>query len=297
MASASPIVAADVPLAPAPVHSDPAAPSDVPITIIEPRSGWQLVNVREFIQYRDLLWFLTWRSIKILYAQSALGIGWAVIQPLSWMIVFTFAFGRQPSDDVPYVLFSLAALVPWVYFSNAVVEAAGSLVAQADMIRKVYFPRIILPLSSVFAKLIDFAIASSVLAVVLLAYGRVPNAGIFALPLLVLIMVIAAAGFGIWCTTLAIQFRDVKHGMNFLVQLLMFVSPVAYSVNNIPEKWRWLYALNPMVGVLEGFRSALLGTRSMPWDWIAIGACSAVVMFVTGLFYFRRQERIFADVA
>lgn len=281
------------------LSSAPPAP-DVHITIIEARPGWRLVDFGELYAYRDLLRFLTWRSIKVLYAQSAIGIGWAVIQPVFSMLIFTVVFGRFAgisSDGAPYALFSLAALVPWTYFQNALLESANSLVSQVQMITKVYFPRVILPMSGVLAKLVDFCVAMCVLAGLMAWYGYLPTWNIVFLPLLVLMMVAAAAGLGMWLTAMAIQYRDVKHALNFVVQLMMYATPVVYSASIVPARWQPFYALNPMVGVIEGFRAALLGTRPMPWEWIGIGAASAAVLLISGLFYFRRQERLFADVA
>ena len=269
-------------------------------TIIEPRSGWRLIDWRELRDYRDLFLFLTWRNIKVLYAQSAIGIGWAVIQPLFSMILFTLVFGKLAkisSDGVPYAVFSFTALVPWTYFSNSLTQGVNSLVQNANMISKVYFPRLILPMSAVAAKLLDFSIAMLVLTALMVWYRMVPTLGILALPLLILLMILTAAGLGAWLTALAIQYRDVKHAMTFVVQLLMYAAPVVYPTSLIPERYQLLYAINPMVGVIEGFRAALLGTRPMPWDFIAVGAASALVIALTGALYFRRKERIFADVA
>lgn len=281
------------------------SPTAVPLTgahvvVIEPTSAWRMVDLRELVRYRDLLYFLTFRSVRVMYAQSAVGIGWAVLQPLCSMIVFTVVFGMFAgikSDDVPYALFSLTALVPWTYFSNALLEASNSLLNQSQVITKVYFPRLILPLAAVCAKLIDFCIALILLAVMMVWYQAVPTWNVVLLPLLVLIMVAAAAGLGMWLTALAIHYRDIKHSLNFISQLLMYSTPVVYSASIVPEKWQSVYALNPMVGVIEGFRAALLGTRPMPWTWIAIGSCTAAILLVSGMLFFRRQERIFADVA
>ncbi len=270
------------------------------VTVIESRGGWRLIEWREFVQYRDLFRFLVWRSIKVRYAQSAIGIGWAVIQPVFSMLIFTVVFGNFAgieSDGVPYAIFSFAALVPWTYFSNALTESAESLVTNANMISKVYFPRLILPMSAVVAKLLDFAIASVILAGMMVWFGIVPTWGVLLLPLLVLLMMITAAGVGMWCTALAIQYRDVKHAMNFVVQSLMYAAPVVYSVTIIPEQYRPYYALYPMVGVIEGFRSALLGTQPMPWTLLAVSTVSALVIALTGCLYFRSRERLFADVA
>jgi lipopolysaccharide transport system permease protein len=288
----------------------PHAAADVPVTIIEPSRGWRLVDWNELVQYRDLFRFLVWREIKVRYAQSAIGIGWAIIQPLFSMLIFTIVFGRLAgveSDGVPYALFSFAALVPWTYFSNAVTEGTNSLVSNANMISKVYFPRILLPLASVAAKLVDFAIAMAMLAAILLGYILLagfawsPTWGMLLLPYLILLMVTAAAGLGLWLTALAIQYRDVKHAMTFVVQILMYAAPIVYPTTLIEQKVgaaaALLYALNPLVGVIEGIRAGILNTQPMPWGWIATSTLSAAVIAFTGLVYFRRRERIFADVA
>lgn len=269
-------------------------------TIIKRRTGWQFIDWKELQEYRDLFAFLVWRNIKVRYAQSTLGVGWAVIQPLFSMVVFTIVFGtlaKVRSDGVPYAVFSFAGLVPWTYFSNALTESTGSLIVNADMMGKVYFPRIILPLSSVLAKLIDFGIAMIVLAALMAWYRIMPSPWILILPLLILIMMLTAAGLGMWLTALAIQYRDVNYAMNFVVQLLMYAAPVVYPSSLVPEQFRLFYALNPMVGVIEGFRSVLLGTMSIPWDMIAVGGSVAIVMVISGAAYFRSKERIFADVA
>jgi lipopolysaccharide transport system permease protein len=216
------------------------------------------------------------------------------------MLVFTVIFGRFAkidSDGVPYSLFSLTALVPWTYFSNALLEAGNSLVSQSQLLSKVYFPRLILPLSGVLAKLVDFTIALGMLFLLMLYYRVAPTWNCVFLPLLVLIMAASSLGIGLWLTAMAIQYRDVKHALAFLVQLAMYASPVIYSVNIIPAGWRYLYAINPMVGVIEGFRASLLGTGPMPWDLLSIGFLSAGFFLFTGLFYFKRQEKIFSDVA
>lgn len=269
-------------------------------TIIEPRSGWQLIDWKELRDYRDLFFFLTWRSVKVRYAQSVIGIGWAVIQPVFSMIVFTVVFGNLAevsSDGVPYAVFSFTALVPWTYFSSALTEATNSLVGNANMISKVYFPRLVLPLSAVMAKLVDFGIAMVLLFGMMVWFQATPTWGVVMLPALIVLMMLSAAGAGMWLTALAIQYRDVKHAMSFAVQLLMYAAPVVYPASLVPEQYRLLYALNPMVGVIEGFRAALLGTRAMPWDMIAVGAASALFLALSGALYFRRKERLFADVA
>lgn len=267
--------------------------------VIEPRQGVRFVDWREVYEYRDLFRFLVWRSIKAKYAQSALGIGWAVVQPLFSMIVFTIIFGNLAeisSDGAPYAVFSFAALVPWTYFSNALTDSTGSLIGNSGMLSKIYFPRIILPLTGVLAKLVDFSIAFLLLLVLLIAFKIVPTLGILILPLLILIIMMTAAGLGMWLTALAIQYRDINYGLNFFVQLLMYSAPVVYPASLVPEKYQLWYALNPLVGVIEGFRAALLGTRSIPWEFIGLGFVTATLLFLSGAMYFRRKEQIFADV-
>jgi lipopolysaccharide transport system permease protein len=271
-----------------------------PRIVISPNKGWRGIDWQELVEYRDLLWFMIWRNIKIRYAQSALGVGWAVIQPVASMVVFTVIFGRLvrvESDGAPYAVFSFVALVPWTYFSNCLSDGTTSLVTESQLISKIYFPRLIMPLSVIGARSVDFFIALFILALLLLWYGILPNIGIFALPLLIVVMAMAATGLALWLTALAIQYRDIKYGIAFAIQLLIYAAPVVYSVNLIPDKFQYIYALNPMVGVIEGFRAALLSTRAMPWDFIAIGSVVAVCLFFSGMFYFRRKENIFADVA
>jgi lipopolysaccharide transport system permease protein len=270
------------------------------VTIIEPRSRWRLVDWKELIHYRDLFRFFVCRDVKVRYAQSALGIGWAVIQPLVTMIIFTVVFGNLaelPSDGLPYAVFSLAALVPWTYFANALTSATDSLVSQANVISKIYFPRVLLPLAAVAARLVDLAIGLVILVGVAAWFAIVPSATIAVLPVLIVLMMLTAAGLGLWLTALAIQYRDVKHATQFIVQLLMYASPVVYPVSLIPKPFQPLYAINPMVGVIEGFRASLANSRSTPWDLLAIGIASAIVIAVTGLIYFHSRERVFADVA
>lgn len=251
------------------------------------------------MEYKDLLWFLTIRGIKAKYAQSVLGVGWAVIQPLFSTVVFTVVFGtlaNVSSDGVPYFLFSLAALVPWNYFSNTLTDSTNSLVMNANMISKVYFPRIVLPLSAVFSKVIDFAIGLIMLFIFLIVY-RIPlSFEVIYLPVLVLILLLASLGVGMMLAAMAVQYRDVKHAMSFLTQLLMYAAPVVYPASKVPESYQLLYALNPMVGVIEGFRSILLHTNPIPWSFIAIGAAVSIILFFVGSFYFRKMERVFADV-
>ena len=270
-----------------------------PETVIEPKPGWRFVNLRELWEYRDLFYFLVWRDIKARYAQSVLGVGWAVIQPVFTMIVFTIIFGklaRIGSDGVPYAIFSFTALVPWIYFSNSLTESTGSLISASNMLGKVYFPRLIIPITPLVSKLVDFGIALLLLFGLMAWFKTIPTIWALTLPLLIMLMMLTAAGLGMWLTALAIQYRDIKYGMNFAMRLLMYAAPVVYPASLIPQKYRLLYGLNPMAGVIEGFRAALLGSRPMPWDLITVGSIMAIVFAVTGALYFRRMERIFADV-
>lgn len=277
-----------------------AAKSSEHVTLIAPSKAVLDVNFAELVEYRDLFWFWTWRSIKVRYAQSALGIGWAIIQPLFSMLVFTIIFGnlaKISSDGVPYAVFSLAGLVVWTYFADSVNESTNSLVQNANMIGKIYFPRLILPLSAVAAKLVDLAISFTLLMLMMAWFQIVPRWEAVFIPVLLLIAMLSAGAVGMWLTALAIQYRDVKHGSTFVVQLLMYAAPVVYPASLIPEKWRLFYALNPMVGVIEGMRASLLGTRPMPWDLILVGSVVAPVLFLCSLMYFTSKERLFADVA
>jgi len=229
-----------------------------------------------------------------------LGIGWAVIQPIFSMIVFTIVFGKLAkinSDGVPYAIFSYTALVPWTYFSGALTGASGSLLGASGMMTKVYFPRLVIPIAPVMSKLVDFGIAFVILLLMMVYFGFMPSIQIIYLPLLILIMMITASGMGMWLTAMAIQYRDIKYAMSFFVQLLMYAAPVVYPASIIPEPFRLIYGCFPMVGVIEGFRSILLKTNPMPWDLIGVGSIVACFLFISGAFYFRRMEKYFADVA
>jgi lipopolysaccharide transport system permease protein len=281
-----------------------ATTADTEITVhrivIEPRRGWQLINWRELGESRDLLYFLVWRDIRVLYNQTILGFTWAIIRPFVSMVIFSVVFGRLakiPSDGVPYPLFSFAALVPWTFFSSAMVDSSTSLVANVNMLTKVYFPRLVIPMTPVLAKLVDFAIAFVMLGLMMAWYGTAPTRYVAMIPVLVVLMILTSAGIGMLLSALAIQYRDIKHAIPFLSQILMFAAPVVWPVSLIPSKYRLLYGLFPMAAVIEGFRSALLGTTPMPWDLIVTGTASAIGIAVIGAFYFRRAERIFADVA
>jgi lipopolysaccharide transport system permease protein len=275
--------------------------AEAPTLVIEPSGRFPRISVRELWAYRGLLFFLVWRDIKVRYAQTVLGAGWAVLQPVAAALVFTVVFGvlaRIPSDGVPYPVFALAALVPWTYFSTALTGSSNSLVANTNLITKVYFPRLVIPLAPVLAGLVDFGVALAVMLAVMLGYGMAPAASALVLvPLLVLVMVLTAAGIGCWLSALNIRYRDVRHVVPFLVQLWMYASPIVYPASLVPERWRALYALNPMTGVIEGFRAALLGTPGPAWSTLAISLAVGAALFASGALYFRKTERVFADVA
>jgi lipopolysaccharide transport system permease protein len=279
-----------------------AAPPGDPggrIIVIRPATGWAPLRLRELWEYRELLYFLTWRDIKVRYKQTALGAAWAIIQPFFTMVVFSVFFGRLarlPSEGVPYPVFTYCALVPWTYFATALTQSSNSLVDHARLITKVYFPRLLVPAAAVIAGLVDLAIAFVVLVGMLLWYGVSPGPAVLLLPLLALLATLTALAVGLWLSALNVQYRDVKYTIPFLVQVWLFVTPVAYSSTLVPERWRPLYALNPMTGVVEGFRWALLGHRTAPGPMLLVSTASVLLLLVGGLFYFRRMEQRFADV-
>jgi lipopolysaccharide transport system permease protein len=274
---------------------------DQQLIIIDPDDKKnKLINWQEIWQYRDLFFFLVWRDVKTRYAQSVLGVGWAIIQPVFSMIVFTIIFGnlaRVDSEGVPYAIFSFTALVPWTFFSSSLTSASGSLINSKNLLTKIYFPRLVIPLSPVIGKLIDFGISLLILVGLMFWYGVIPTIWTLMLPVFIIMMMLTSAGVGMWLTALSIQYRDIRYGAEFFIQLLMYGSPVIYATSIIPEKYQIIYALNPMVGVIEGFRAALLGTRAMPWNLIGIGSLMAIAFFLSGALYFRSMERYFADVA
>jgi lipopolysaccharide transport system permease protein len=274
-------------------------PIEDEVTLLVPPRGWRLIDFKELWRYRDLFLFLVWRDVKARYAQSIFGIGWAVIQPVFRMIVFTIVFGKLikiNSDGVPYAIFSYVALVPWSYFSSALTGASSSIVGASGMLTKVYFPRLVIPLSSVLSKLVDFLIASIIIVALLFYYRISPTVWIAFIPLLILLMMVTAAGMGMWFTALGVQYRDVNYALGFLVQLLMYAAPVVYPVSLIPENYRIYYGLNPMAGVIEGFRASILGTVPMPWDLLLTGSLIGIILLISGMLYFLRMEKIFADV-
>lgn len=268
------------------------------ITVIEPPSGWMDLNLGELWAHRELVYFLVWREIKVRYKQTALGAAWAIMQPLFTMVIFSLFFGRlakMPSDGAPYPVFVLVALVPWTFFANGMGQAANSLVNSANLVGKIYFPRLAVPIGSVLAALVDFAVAFSLVAIAI-AWYRIPlTTNLLALPLLVLLVLTLALGIGFWLAALNVEYRDIRYIVPFLTQLWMFATPIAYPSSLLSEKWRMLYGLNPMVGVVEGFRWAVLGTGN-PGSVLAVSAAMGLVLLVSGAYYFRRMEQGFADV-
>lgn len=272
---------------------------DRPAIIIRPSKGLAWVNLGELWEYRDLLYFLIWRDIKVRYKQTALGAIWAVLQPLFTMVLFTIFFGRLakiPSDGFPYPVFCFCALLPWQLFSKALSESGNSLVANQNLIKKVYFPRLIIPLASVLGGLVDFGISFVVLLGMMVYYGIFPHMAVLTLPLFILLAIITALAAGLWLSVLNVKYRDVRHTIPFLVQFWLFATPIAYPSSLVPEKWRLLYGLNPMVGVVEGFRWALLGKVGGVGPLVLVSVIAVVILLVGGLVYFKNMEKTFADV-
>jgi len=280
---------------------------DFPLIQIRPTKGWVSLKLNELWKYRELLYFFTWRDLKIRYKQTVLGASWAIIQPFLTMVVFSLFFGRLakiPSEGVPYPLFSYAALVPWTFFANGVLQGANVLVNNSDMIRKIYFPRLTMPIATVFAGLVDFVLAFIVLLGMILVYHILPAANYDAsitlnvlwLPMFLLLALVTTLGVTFWLSAMNAQFRDVRYVVPFLVQVWLFLTPIAYPSSLVDMPWRVLYWLNPMTGVVEGFRWALLGTDTAPGPMIIISTVTAVIFLITGAFYFRKMERVLADV-
>jgi lipopolysaccharide transport system permease protein len=277
----------------------PESPGDLQTLTIRPPSGWASIGLRELWEYRELLYFLTWRDIKVRYKQTALGAAWAVIQPFFMMIVFSLFFGKlggMKSDGLPYPVFVYCALLPWQLFAFALSESSNSLVGNQNLITKVYFPRLVVPISAVLGGLIDFAIAFVILLGMMAYYRIVPGIAILTLPLFILLAIMTALGVGLWLSALNVQYRDVRYTIGFLTQFWLFATPVAYPSSIVPEQWRWLYGLNPMAGVVEGFRWALLGKADPPGALLAVSVAAVIVLLVGGLHYFRRMEQTFADI-
>jgi lipopolysaccharide transport system permease protein len=271
----------------------------VPHTLIKPAGKWTAIRLDELWAYRELLFFFIWRDIKVRYRQTVMGVLWAVIQPFFTMVVFSLFFGNLagvPSDDVPYPLFTFAALVPWTFFANALTQGSNSLVNSSDMIRKIYFPRLTLPTATVLSGILDFVLAFGLLLIIMLFYQRIPTINVLWLPLFLLLALITSLGVSLWLSAMNVQFRDVRYTIPFLTQAWLFITPIAYPSSLLSEPWRTLYGLNPMAGVVEGFRWALLGTDTAPGPIIVVSSLAAVLLLVSGVFYFRKMEKTFADV-
>ena len=271
---------------------------DESILRIRPSPGWRHLNLQELWKYRELLFYLSWRDIKVRYKQTVLGAAWAIIQPFMTMVVFSLFFGKlakMPSDGIPYPLFAFAALVPWTFFANGLAQSSNSLLQNSSMLKKIYFPRLIIPISTIVSGVVDFVVAFVVLILMMSYYGIFPSANIVWVPFLLLLVVVTALGIGLWLSALNVQFRDVRYVVPFLTQFWLFATPIAYPSSLLAEPWRTVYGLNPMVGVVEGFRWALLGTETAPGPMVVISALVSLALLTTGLYYFRRLEKTFAD--
>ncbi len=266
--------------------------------IIEPKSGWQIIDFKELKEYRDLCFFLVWRDFKIIYAQTVLGFSWAILQPLIQIILFTIIFGtvaKISTDGIPYTLFSSVALVPWVYMSVAMAQSSESLLVGSKMLGKIYFPRLLFPITPVLARLVDFGISILIILCVMIYYQVAPTWNLLLFPIFLIMMISIPMGIGLWLSSLNIRFRDVRYILPFFMQILMYTAPIVYSASAIPDHFRFLYSLNPIVGVIEGFRACFLGTP-MPWLYIWPGMITAVILLLSGAWYFKRMERIIVDV-
>jgi lipopolysaccharide transport system permease protein len=277
----------------------PVLPEE-PIVIIEASKSWVSLQLRDLWNYRELLYFLTWRDVKVRYKQTALGVAWAIIQPLFTMLIFTLFFGKlagieAQTGGIPYPIFAYAGLLPWMFFSNALTTSGNSLVGSAHLITKVYFPRMMIPGSAVAAGLIDFAIAFVILVILMFYYGVAPAWTALMLPVLVMLTVVLALGMGMWLSALNVKYRDVRFALPFLLQLWMFVSPLIYPSSFVPEKYRWLLMLNPLTGIIEGYRSSLFGK---PFNWTSLGVSTLIgfLLLIYSSYSFKRMERSFADI-
>ena len=272
--------------------------TSAPLIRIRPLRGWVPIDFRALWGYRELLYFLTWREIKVRYKQTLLGFGWAIIQPLMMMVVFTLFFGtlaKVPSEGIPYPLFNYAALLPWTLFAEGINRSSISLVQQGNLVQKIYFPRLVMPVAGILSPLVDFCIAFLILIGMMFYYGYVPTVRILLLPGFVLLALMTSLGVGLWLSAINVKYRDVRYAIPFLIQLWLFASPVVYASSLLPEKFQALYGLNPMAGVIEGFRWALLGTEP-PGLLIVASVAIVIVVLISGAFYFRRMEKTFADV-
>jgi len=281
-------------------QADRAVPQEsARVRRIEPSTGWTQLKLAELWEYRELLYFLTWRDVKVRYKQTALGVAWAIIQPLFTMLVFSVFFGRLakvPSDGIPYPIFCYTALVPWTLFANGLTQSSNSLVGSSNLITKVYFPRLIVPMSTALSAAVDFLFSFGVLFVIILYYGVTPSRNILALPLFISLAVIASLGVGMWLSALNVQFRDVRYVVPFITQFWMLATPIAYPSSLLSDPWRTLYGLNPMAGVVEGFRWSLLGLNTPPRPILIVSFLASLAILISGAFYFRRMEKDFADI-
>jgi len=271
----------------------------LPIRIIQPGRNWAALNLAELWEYRELVYLMVWRELKVRYKQTMLGVAWAIVQPFFTMIVFSVVFGRLaglPSDGLPYPVFSFAALLPWQLFSLALNESSNSVVTNQRLLTKIYFPRLLLPISAVAVALSDFAISFVFLLGLMAYYGVAPSIAMATIPLWTALAVVSALGIGLWLAALNVRYRDIRYTLPFLTQIWLYATPIAYSSSLIPERWRPIYALNPMVGVVEGFRWALLGSGSLPGTMLMVSTGAVLAILISGLYYFRTTERTFADV-
>lgn len=271
----------------------------LPVIRIEPSIGWVSLKLGELYQYRELIYFLIWRDIKVRYKQTVLGVAWAIVQPFFTMLVFSLFFGKLanvPSDGIPYPIFSYAALVPWTFFANGLTQASNSLVGSANLIKKVYFPRLAIPIATVLSGVVDFILAFVVLVGMMAYFGFAPTINILWLPLLLLLALVTSLGVSLWLSAMNVEFRDVRYIVPFLTQFWLFATPIAYPSSLLQKPWQTLYGINPMVGVVEGFRWALLGTKTAPGAIVFVSALTAVALLIGGALYFRRMEKTFADI-
>ena len=268
------------------------------LTVIQPNSGWQIIDFKELKEFRDLFYFLVWRDIKSIYAQTILGFLWAILNPLIQIVIFTIIFGKVAkisTDGVPYILFSSVAIIPWAYISQAISQSSQSLIQGSNILGKIYFPRLMFPITPVLSKLVDFGISMVIILGIMLYYRVSPTWNLLLFPVVFLLMISIPLGIGTWLSSLAIRFRDVKQVMPFIIQMLMYTAPIVYSASSIPEGYRLIYSLNPIVGVIEGYRACFLGTP-IPWIYILPGILTAAILVISGMLYFKRMERIFVDV-
>lgn len=273
--------------------------TDEMVVRIQPSKGWIALDLKELWEYRELLYFLVWRDMKVRYKQTVLGASWAIIQPFFTMVVFSLFFGKLakvPSDGIPYPIFSYAALVPWAFFANGLNQASNSLVGSSNLIKKVYFPRLAMPLASVLGGVIDFGLAFLMLVGMMFYYSMIPTINVLWLPFFLVLAFTTSLGASLWLSATYVQFRDVRHIVPFLTQIWLFATPIAYPSSLLSEPWRSLYGINPMAGVVEGFRWALLGIGMAPGPIVIVSSCASMILLFSGAFYFRRMEKTFADV-